>query len=209
MLARGYDLDFAERLFRQIQGFGVYGFPESHSASFALLAYVSAWLKCHYPAAFYCALLNSQPMGFYSASQLVQDAQRHKIKIRPIDVLYSGWDHSLEDSATAPTLRLGLRLIKGLAFSAAQKILNSDRQFSTISQLTRSTNLSRAELSLLSSSGALKSLTENRRQAHWQALVIDNSATLLQQAQNTADLGPTNLQAPSEIENLYADYNHI
>ncbi|MCT2530844.1 error-prone DNA polymerase [SAR92 clade bacterium H921] len=209
MLARGYDLDFAERLFRQIQGFGVYGFPESHSASFALLAYVSAWLKCHYPAAFYCALLNSQPMGFYSASQLVQDAQRHKIKIRPIDVLYSGWDHSLEDSTTAPTLRLGLRLIKGLAFSAAQKILNSDRQFSTISQLTRSTNLSRAELSLLSSSGALKSLTENRRQAHWQALVIDNSATLLQQAQNTADLGPTNLQAPSEIENLYADYNHI
>ena len=209
MLARGYDLDFAERLFRQIQGFGDYGFPESHSASFALLAYVSAWLKCHYPAAFYCALLNSQPMGFYSASQLVQDAQRHKIKIRPIDVLYSGWDHSLEDSTTAPTLRLGLRLIKGLAFSAAQKILNSNRQFSTISQLTRSTNLSRAELSLLSSSGALKSLTENRRQAHWQALVIDNSATLLQQAQNTADLGPTNLQAPSEIENLYADYNHI
>ena len=96
MLARGYDLDFAERLFRQIQGFGVYGFPESHSASFALLAYVSAWLKCHYPAAFYCALLNSQPMGFYSASQLVQDAQRHNIKVQPIDVLSSQWDHSLE-----------------------------------------------------------------------------------------------------------------
>ncbi|MDA8920553.1 error-prone DNA polymerase, partial [Porticoccaceae bacterium] len=176
MLARGYDLDFAERLFRQIQGFGVYGFPESHSASFALLAYVSAWLKCHYPAAFYCALLNSQPMGFYSASQLVQDAQRHNIKVQPIDVLSSQWDHSLEGDSGNPTLRLGLRLIKGLAFSTAQKIINSHRQFKTIAQLTNSTNLSRAELSQLSSAGALKSLTENRRQAHWQALVIDSSA---------------------------------
>ena len=208
MLARGYELDFAERLFRQIQGFGVYGFPESHSASFALLAYVSAWLKCHYPAAFYCALLNSQPMGFYSASQLVQDAQRHKIKVRPIDVLYSGWDHSLEGNATRPTLRLGFRLIKGFAFSTAQKIINSDRQFSTIAQLTRSTNLSRAELSLLSSSGALKSLTENRRQAHWQALVMDTSATLLQQPDQASDQQAVNLQTPSETENLYADYNH-
>ncbi len=204
MLARGYDLDFAERLFRQIQGFGVYGFPESHSASFALLAYVSAWLKCHYPAAFYCALLNSQPMGFYSASQLVQDAQRHKIKVLPIDVLYSGWDHSLEGDANTPTLRLGMRLIKGLAFNTAQKITHSDRQFKTIAQLTNSTSLSRAELSHLSSAGALKSLTENRRQAHWQALVIDSSTSLLQQSeQETVDL-----QTPSETENLYADYSH-
>ncbi|MDB2480548.1 error-prone DNA polymerase [Porticoccaceae bacterium] len=204
MLARGYDLDFAERLFRQIQGFGVYGFPESHSASFALLAYVSAWLKCHYPAAFYCALLNSQPMGFYSASQLVQDAQRHNIKVQPIDVLSSQWDHSLEGDSGNPTLRLGLRLIKGLAFSTAQKIINSHRQFKTIAQLTNSTNLSRAELSQLSSAGALKSLTENRRQAHWQALVIDSSASLLQQPEPE----PVRLQTPSETENLYADYSH-
>jgi error-prone DNA polymerase len=204
MLARGYKQDFAERLFRQIQGFGVYGFPESHSASFALLAYVSAWLKCHYPAAFYCALLNSQPMGFYSASQLVQDAQRHKIKVQPIDVLYSGWDHSLEGDTNTPTLRLGFRLIKGLASNAAQKIINSDRQFKTIAQLTRSTGLSRAELSLLSSAGALKSLTKNRRQAHWQALVTDRSASLLP----STEAESINLQTPSETENLYADYSH-
>ena len=95
MLSQGYSLDFAQRLFKQIQGFGVYGFPESHSASFALLAYVSAWLKCHYPAAYCCAIMNSQPMGFYSSSQLIQDAQRHNIHVSPIDVNYSEWDHTL------------------------------------------------------------------------------------------------------------------
>lgn len=204
MLARGYDLDFAERLFRQIQGFGVYGFPESHSASFALLAYVSAWLKCHYPAAFYCALLNSQPMGFYSASQLVQDARRHQISVEPIDVLHSYWDHSLEGGSNNPRLRLGFRLIKGLAYSAAEKILTSDRQFKTIAQLTSSTGLSRAELSLLSSAGALKSLTQNRRQAHWQALATNSSAGLLPSTEGES----ISLQTPSETENLYADYNH-
>ncbi|MGB0668809.1 MAG: error-prone DNA polymerase, partial [Porticoccaceae bacterium] len=204
MLARGYDLDFAERLFRQIQGFGVYGFPESHSASFALLAYVSAWLKCHYPAAFYCALLNSQPMGFYSASQLVQDARRHQISVEPIDVLHSYWDHSLEGRSNNPRLRLGFRLIKGLAYSAAEKILTSDRQFKTIAQLTSSTGLSRAELSLLSSAGALKSLTQNRRQAHWQALATNSSAGLLPSTEGES----ISLQTPSETENLYADYNH-
>lgn len=204
MLARGYSQDFAERLFRQIQGFGVYGFPESHSASFALLAYVSAWLKRHYPAAFYCALLNSQPMGFYSPSQLVQDAQRHQIKVLPIDVLHSHWDHTLEGSTHQPALRLGLRLIKGFSSRSAQRITDTDRQFTTIAQLTRSAGLSRAELSLLSSAGALASLSENRRQAHWQALVIDSSPTLLHPSNQES----VDLQTPSETENLYADYSH-
>ncbi|MGB1244635.1 MAG: OB-fold nucleic acid binding domain-containing protein, partial [Porticoccaceae bacterium] len=181
-----------------------YGFPESHSASFALLAYVSAWLKCHYPAAFYCALLNSQPMGFYSASQLVQDARRHQINVEPIDVLHSRWDHSLEGDSNDPRLRLGFRLIKGLAQRSAEKITTSDRQFKTIAQLTDSTGLSRAELSLLSSAGALKSLAQNRRQAHWQALVTDSSASLLP----SIDQESINLQPPSETENLYADYSH-
>ena len=205
MLARGYSQDFAERLFCQIQGFGVYGFPESHSASFALLAYVSAWLKRHYPAAFYCALLNSQPMGFYSPSQLVQDAQRHQIKVLPIDVLHSHWDHTLEGSTHQPALRLGLRLIKGFSSRSAQRITDTDRQFTTIAQLTRSAGLSRAELSLLSSAGALASLSENRRQAHWQALVIDSSPTLLQPSNQES----VDLQTPSETENLYADYSHM
>ena len=127
MLARGYSLDFAQRLFKQIQGFGVYGFPESHSASFALLAYVSAWLKCHYPAAYCCALLNSQPMGFYSPSQLIQDVKRHDVEVYPIDVLYSDWDHLLEAGAAQnsqqPAIRLGLRLIKGFSRVVAERIV--------------------------------------------------------------------------------------
>ena len=207
MQAKGYDLDFAERLFRQIQGFGVYGFPESHSASFALLAYVSAWLKCHYPAAFYCALLNSQPMGFYSPSQLVQDAQRHQVTVLPVDVLYSQWDHLLEGNSNNPNIRLGLRLIKGLSFRAAQKITHSHRQFQNIAQLGRDTQLSRADLSLLSSAGALNSLAKNRRQAHWQALT-DNSAVFLQSSDQQPEQDSANLKTPSETENLHADYSY-
>ena len=107
MTARGYTLDFAERCFHQIEGFGTYGFPESHAASFALLVYVSAWLKCHHPAAFACALLNSQPMGFYAPAQIVRDAREHGVEVRAIDVAASEWDCTLEDGA----LRLGFRLI--------------------------------------------------------------------------------------------------
>ena len=203
MLARGYRLDFAERLFRQIQGFGVYGFPESHSASFALLAYVSAWLKCHYPAAFCCAIMNSQPMGFYSPSQLVQDVQRHGIEVRPIDVIHSQWDHSLEGDSNNPSLRLGFRLIKGFSHRAAQRIIHSDRQFISIPQLASKASLSQADLSLLSSAGALASISSNRRQAHWQALATDPREQLLPMDRSQAPL-----QSPSETEELYADYSH-
>jgi len=203
MLARGYTLDFAERLFRQIQGFGVYGFPESHSASFALLAYVSAWLKCHYPAAFCCAIMNSQPMGFYSPSQLVQDVQRHGIEVRPIDVIHSQWDHSLEGDSNNPSLRLGFRLIKGFSHRAAQRIIHSDRQFISIPQLASKASLSQADLSLLSSAGALASISSNRRQAHWQALATDPREQLLPMDRSQAPL-----QSPSETEELYADYSH-
>jgi len=203
MLARGYTLDFAERLFRQIQGFGVYGFPESHSASFALLAYVSAWLKCHYPAAFCCAIMNSQPMGFYSPSQLVQDVQRHGIEVRPIDVIHSQWDHSLEGDSNNPSLRLGFRLIKGFSHRAAQRIIHSDRQFISIPQLASKASLSQADLSLLSSAGALAFISSNRRQAHWQALATDPREQLLPMDRSQAPL-----QSPSETEELYADYSH-
>ena len=123
MLERGYQQAFAEQIFEQIKGFGEYGFPESHAASFALLVYVSAWLKCHHPAAFTCALLNSQPMGFYQPAQLVQDARRHGVTVLPADVRYSDWDCALErDTENAPLLRLGLRLIKGLGQQAAERI---------------------------------------------------------------------------------------
>ncbi|MGB9107961.1 MAG: error-prone DNA polymerase, partial [Telluria sp.] len=130
MLKRGYDLAFAEQIFSQIQGFGEYGFPESHAASFALLAYASSWLKCHEPAAFLCALLNSQPMGFYSPSQLVQDARRHGIEVRAVDVTVSGWESTLEErdaqsadaSRAQPAVRLGLHMLRGLAKDAGERI---------------------------------------------------------------------------------------
>ncbi len=216
MIARGYSLDFAERLYKQIQGFGVYGFPESHSASFALLAYVSAWLKCHHPAAFCCALLNSQPMGFYTPSQLLQDAQRHQIEIRPIDLCYSGWEHSLETSSletgnsAEPAIRLGLCLIKGFSHRAAERIVsavkNSPQRFSSLQDLSRAAGLSQADLALLSSAGALRSLTSNRRQAHWDALAIEDYRPLLESAQD-CDSPPAVLSTPSEVEELNADYS--
>src|SRR5690606_31421665 len=114
MVARGYDHAFAQRCFDQIKGFGSYGFPESHAASFAQLVYVSSWIKRHHPAAFACALLNSQPMGFYAPAQIVREAQEiGGVTVRPIDVSHSDWDNSLEGSAHAPILRLGLRQIDG------------------------------------------------------------------------------------------------
>ena len=119
MTARGYTQDFAERCFHQIEGFGTYGFPESHAASFALLVYVSAWLKCHHPAAFACALLNSQPMGFYAPAQIVRDAREHGVEVRAIDVAASEWDCTLEDGA----LRLGFRLITGFSQEWAERLV--------------------------------------------------------------------------------------
>jgi error-prone DNA polymerase len=213
MLSRGYSLDFAERLFKQIQGFGVYGFPESHSASFALLAYISAWLKCHYPAAFCCALLNSQPMGFYSPSQLVQDARRHQIEVRPIDVCHSNWEHSLEtDTADEPAIRLGLCLIKGFSCNTAAKIIatRTRQSFNSITQLTRTAELSQSDLALLSSAGALRSLTSNRRQAQWDALAIEQYRPLLDApAEPLTQALPSILSAPSEVEELNADYSTV
>ncbi|MFM7275296.1 MAG: error-prone DNA polymerase, partial [Gammaproteobacteria bacterium] len=176
MLARGHARDFAERLFDQMKGFGDYGFPESHAASFALLAYASAWLKCHYPAAFCCALLNSQPMGFYSPSQLVQDARRHGVGVLPVDVLQSGWASSLESSATAATgrrgevaLRLGLHQIHGLGEATALRIeaARRERPFGSLTDLATRASLDRGELGLLASAGALAGLAGHRRQAHW------------------------------------------
>lgn len=211
MLKQGYSLDFAQRLFRQIQGFGVYGFPESHSASFALLAYVSAWLKCHYPAAFCCAIMNSQPMGFYSPSQLIQDAKRHGISVQPIDVNHSNWDHRLESEDSiqnhAPKksrIRLGFRIIKGLSHSVAVQIERAQKPFKDIHDLATRARLSKANLSLLSSAGALASISSNRHQAHWQSLATTEQKTLL--AHNTEEYSNM-LKPPSESDNVYSDYN--
>jgi error-prone DNA polymerase len=224
MLERGHDEEFAQRIFNQIKGFGDYGFPESHAASFALLVYISAWLKCHQPGAFYCGLLNSLPMGFYSPSQLVQDAQRHHIEIRPLDVGISQWDHTLEssDSATAqPALRLGLRMIKGLSLDAADRIMQAQPQgFRNAQELARIASLDDQQLGFLARSGALYQLAGHRHQAHWDVtgiaapLPLERSQTdgrscdLAMMVKDPAQQDTIGLHAPSVTEDMFNDYRY-
>ncbi|HEY5608110.1 MAG TPA: error-prone DNA polymerase [Alphaproteobacteria bacterium] len=169
MVARGYERDFAERCFRQIEGFGDYGFPESHAASFALLVYVSAWLKCHYPAVFACAILNSQPMGFYAPAQLVRDARDHGVEVRPVDVNHSEWDCTLEKTARgAFALRLGFRQVKGFReVDAAKLVAARGAGFATLRAAWRA-GLSVRALVTLADADAWGSLGLKRRDALWQ-----------------------------------------
>ncbi len=219
MRERGYSDDFARRLFEQIKGFGGYGFPESHSASFALLAYVSAWLKCHHPAAFYCGLLNSQPMGFYTPSQLIQDARRHHVRVAPVDVLHSDWDHRLfwpdllkhEDSAHQPSLRLGLRLIKGLGGDAVERLMTARREqmFNTIADLRRRARLDRGDMEALAAADALSSLSGHRHQSQWQILALERPRPLLEKIEykhgDELNDGVV-LPAPAVAEEVLSDY---
>lgn len=164
MVGRGYARDFAERCFRQIEGFGTYGFPESHAASFAHLVYVSAWLKCYHPAAFACALLNSQPMGFYAPAQIVCDAREHGVPVRGVDVNASYWDCSLE----GPALRLGLRQVSGFHETWAKQLVSArGGGFSDFAALATS-GLPPPALVLLAEADALCSLGLDRRRALWQ-----------------------------------------
>ncbi|MFC1719942.1 error-prone DNA polymerase [Pseudomonadota bacterium] len=171
MLERGYNETFAEQIFQQIRGFGEYGFPESHAASFALLVYVSAWMKRHHPAAFCCALLNSQPMGFYQPSQLVQDAQRHGVKVLPADVRYSNWDCTLENTF----LRLGLRMIKGMRKDSALRLEQARREhpFSCVQDLTNRASLDRHDLAVLAEAAALRGLAGHRHRARWEIAAVE------------------------------------
>ena len=182
MIARGYEPEFAERCFRQIEGFGTYGFPESHAASFALLVYVSAWIKRHYPDVFICALLNAQPMGFYSPSQLVAEARRSGIAVRPADVSHSGWDSTLEpDPANRDglhALRLGLRLVKGLAAGEGERIAASRRPsgrgtpWSSLADIMRRADVSARSLEAIANADGFASLGLNRRQALWEVRAL-------------------------------------
>lgn len=221
MLERGHDKDFAERIFEQIKGFGDYGFPESHAASFALLVYFSAWLKCHEPAAFYCGLLNSQPMGFYSPSQLVQDARRHNVEIRPVDILCSDWESTLEAPSTEddqpaprqPAIRLGLQRIKGLRTEAAFRIVHARAQqdITDLEDITQRARLDRGDLGRLTEAGAFKRLTGHRYQAHWQAKGIMPTTALDQAgtASMVADTPGVYLAPPAESDDLRADYQSL
>jgi error-prone DNA polymerase len=207
MRKKGYSEEFGNRLYQQIQGFGEYGFPESHAASFALLAYDSAWLKRYEPAAFLAALLNSQPMGFYAPSQLVQDARRHGVEVRPVDVSESHWDCTLERGGnTEPVVRLGLLMIKGLSRSGADRIVEArnDHSFESIHDLAHRAALNQHDLQCLSRAGALNSLSSHRRLAYWQVAGIHTGPHLLRTAPTAESL--PRLSTPTEPENLMADY---
>jgi len=188
MRERGIPEEYAEAVFQQIRGFGDYGFPESHAASFALLVYVSAWLKCHYPAAFCAAILNSQPMGFYAPAQLVADAGRHGVEVRPVDVNFSRWECTLEVSPASPSgacsvprrcpppaVRLGFLMVRGMSSAHAEKIetARAGRPFRSVEEFVRRTGLSRAVTMRLAKAGAFGSLGLARRDALWDALAQD------------------------------------
>jgi len=221
MAARGYSEAFARQIFQQILGFGEYGFPESHAASFALLTYVSSWLKCHEPAAFTAALLNAQPMGFYAPSQLVQDARRHGVKVREVDVTASDWDCTLEGKVVGengvrvadsdpifppPALRLGLRLVKGLPRAGAERLLTarSCAPFRDAADLSRRAGLARRDMEALAAAGALERLAGDRHQARWACAGVEPPLPLFDE---TAVAEPVpELPVPTEGQNIVADY---
>ncbi|MCS4307373.1 error-prone DNA polymerase [Rheinheimera pacifica] len=210
MRSRGYAHEYAERIYQQICGFGEYGFPESHSASFAVLAYVSAWLKYYYPAAFCTALLNSYPMGFYTPSQLLQDARRHGVTVLPVCVNQSQWDYSLEQQGKA--IRLGLRQVKGFSKAAAQLLLalRPVGGFRDLARL-RQTGLSHSSLQALASANALSSISGDRYNSRWQLMDNQHSLPLFnaytaEPAQQIAEAEPAYLAAPGPVAEVLEDY---
>lgn len=207
LIANDYDPDFADRLFEQIKGFGEYGFPESHAASFALLVYVSAWIKCHYPAAFLVALLNSQPMGFYSASQLVQDAKRHGVIVHAVDITISDIESHLEEIKLIQSpVRLGLQMVKGLSIAAAERIVAAREQqvFASVDDLARRATLDQFELGALARANALLPLSGHRRQAKWEVAGMRPAPALLRDAPIIET--PLILPQASEGQEIVADY---
>jgi error-prone DNA polymerase len=208
MLANGYTEEFARSVFGQIEGFGSYGFPESHAASFALLAYISAWIKCHHPAVFLAALLNSQPMGFYGPAQLVADARRHGVEVRPVDVNASDGDCTLEPRESDGTLavRLGWSTVRGLAESAALTLVRVRQAglFSTYSEFVARTGFTAAVLSRLAAADAFRSLSLSRRPAYWMSLAETVREPLLA---DLADLAPPPLPLLSPAQEVIHDYH--
>ncbi|HEX4879613.1 MAG TPA: error-prone DNA polymerase [Limnobacter sp.] len=232
MVTRGYEPAFAERIFRQIEGFGEYGFPESHAASFALLVYASAWLKCHHPDAFLCGLLNAQPMGFYAPSQLIQDAQAHGVKVLPVDVAHSQVQCSLQPDPTGfhelhtavqhasmPTpaqashnllpVRLGLQHVQGLSRQGAIRVVESrlDGEFKSLEDLAKRAQLNRKDLQALADADALKSISGHRRQAAWQSAGVVQDKDLLQHTRH--EESPIALPAPSALDDMLADFRSV
>jgi error-prone DNA polymerase len=210
MRARNYSLEFARQIFNQICGFGEYGFPESHAASFALLVYVSAWLKHHEPAVFCCALLNSQPMGFYAPSQLVQSARRAGVEVRPVEINHSNWDCSLEATAEGGhALRLGLRLAGGLGKEAGLQVVQrrSGQPYRSAQDLAERTGLAPQDLGALAASGALAGIAGHRHRAHWAVAGAEPPLPVLPVLRIAE--GTPLLRAPTEGQDIAADYQSL
>jgi error-prone DNA polymerase len=210
MRARGYEEKFARQLFQQILGFGEYGFPHAHAASFALLVYASAWLKRHEPAAFCCALLNSQPMGFYAPAQLVRDAREHGVTVLPVDVNASAVESSLEDLPDGgAAVRLGLDRVAGLPQEGALRIAaaRAEGRYGRVAELARRARLGRRELAALAAAGALAGLAGHRHRAGWAVLGVEIALPLVPATER--DEGLPLLTAPSEGEDIVADYRSL
>jgi error-prone DNA polymerase len=211
MKKNGYSAEFAAQIFEQIKGFGSYGFPESHAASFALLTYASCWLKCHEPAAFACALINSWPMGFYSPDQILQDARRHHLQIRPVDVRASDWDCSLEPlSGVQPAIRMGLRMIKGFREDDARRIeaARSRGAFADIADLGERARLDARAQEQLADAGALRGLAGDRHRARWEVAGVQKQLGLFAGLPSQEE-GAIVLPKPTVGEDLRADYNSL
>ncbi|TCV97479.1 DNA polymerase III alpha subunit [Luteibacter rhizovicinus] len=209
MAKNDYPDEFIQQIIDQIKGFGSYGFPESHAAGFALLAYASSYIKCHYPAIFTCALLNSQPMGFYAPAQLVQDLRQQGVEVRPPDVTASDWDCTLERTSRSDhphALRLGLRLIAGLSQPLGERIASARREapFQNLADLSQRAALSRFERERLADAGALRVLSGHRHRARWESSGIERALPLLDST-HASEARPM-LRPPSLAENVFADY---
>ncbi len=209
MANNGYSSEFAEQIYKQILGFGEYGFPESHAASFALLTYISCWLKCHEPAAFAAALINSQPMGFYAPAQITQELRRSGVAVLPVDVSISAWHCTLERGTAGPALRLGLCLVRTLRAADAEQIVAArlERPFTSIDELSARAQLSRRAVQALAAAGALATLSAHRHEAHWRALGVERLPGLM--AGLSGPEAPAALPAPTESQNILADYHHL
>jgi error-prone DNA polymerase len=210
MQSRGYSADFAERIYKQIEGFGEYGFPESHSASFALLTYFSSYLKCHWPAAFIAGLINSQPMGFYQPAQLLEEAKRQQVALLPVDVNASDWDCTLEPDAHGKHgIRLGMRLVRGLRKEEGLAIAAArlDGRFANIDQLTERAALSRRAVKCLALAGALRGISKHKHMAYWKALGIERPPGML--SGKSIREGMPILPSPTEGENILTDYRQL
>lgn len=209
MTTRGYDPEFAESVFRQIEGFGEYGFPESHAASFALLVYASAWLKCHHPMEFFAAMVNSMPLGCYSVSELMQDARRNDVVVLPVDVMYSDWECVLEPCPSGTAVRLGMNIIKGLQLESAEAVCAARRDlpFHNTQDLARRSGLNQQQLTVLASADALASLSGHRRQQVWTASALKAMPPLLKDAPVHEDY--LELPPAPEGEEVVFDYDTL